>query len=220
MHGLPSGAVVGRIVGPHRGWVVVLDQHGPTQLTRIPRPTTLDRAQYEVERDELADLQARRRRSDAGAGAVRRKAIADAGVKADTLRERIAEMEAKIHASSALDRRRKRYKHELRELDRELARIEADKRNLENCGTARRVLEEEISYQKEIVNSLRVPVEAEDKLLELQAAAKADRKSAREELKMAEEDAAWQREEAALKLIKERQAREVLSPSPLRERGA
>lgn len=147
MEGLTSGAVVGKIEGVNRGWVVVLDQCGKTNLTRIPKPTALDRARYEVEKDELTEMQARLAKSDAGAGAVRLQAIADAGVKSHALRERIAELETKIQASSALGRSRARYKRELSELDHELARIEADKRAMENGGATRRMLVEEISYQ-------------------------------------------------------------------------
>eukprot|EP01043_Picozoa_sp_COSAG02_P025448 COSAG02_NODE_1430_length_12650_cov_5.887260_12_plen_476_part_00 len=147
MEGLTSGAVVGKIEGVNRGWVVMLDQYGNTKLTRIPRPTALERAQFELEKDELIEMQARLAKSDAGAGAVRLQAIADAGVKSGTLRERIAELETKIQASSALGRRRTRYKRELRELDHELARIESDKKSMENGGTTRRMLVEEISCQ-------------------------------------------------------------------------
>ena len=45
----------------NRGWVVVLDERGKTRLIRIPRPSALERAQFEVEKDELASMQVRER---------------------------------------------------------------------------------------------------------------------------------------------------------------
>ena len=45
----------------NRGWVVVLDERGKTKLIRIPRPSALERAQFEVEKDELASMQVRER---------------------------------------------------------------------------------------------------------------------------------------------------------------
>jgi hypothetical protein len=61
------------------------------------------------------------------------------------------------------------------------------------------------------VNSLRVRVEAEDKLIELEALAKADRKRARKEEKMREAEEARQREHAELNLVRRRRAHNQLA---------
>ena len=159
--------------------MVVLDHFGKTKLLQVQRPTALERVQYEVEMDELEDMKKRLELSDAGAGAVRQKAIEDAGTKAHFYREQIAEVEEKFLAASKLGRSRSRYKAKLRELDHKLDRIESDKRAMEDGGTARRILTEEIAAQEEIVGDLRFRVEAEDQLLEAEVAAKADRKERR-----------------------------------------
>ena len=61
------------------------------------------------------------------------------------------------------------------------------------------------------MNDLRVRVEAEDKLIELEALAKYDRKRARREEQMREAEEARQRDEAKLNLAKQRQARSQLA---------